>query len=470
MSEPRISANASASSKASANPGEALARTMRQIYELGLTTTSGGNLSLRADDGSLWITPAGIDKGELRGDQVARVMAFDPVEAAAAHDTIDTIDMTDTIDTTATEPSSELPFHRAIYAARPDLRAVVHAHPVSLVAFSIAQQVPDTRVSAFCHALCGTAGFAAYALPGSPRLGDEIAATFAEGFDSVVLENHGVVVAGATLREAFERLEALDLCARTIMRARAVGEERLLSADDLALGAEPDRVGASRTPSSRTDEESTLRQGLCSLARRAHARRLVTSRQGALSARLAGEAFLLTPADLPLDQLEPSDLLRVNLEDPGPSESDSRSALFRALYRAHPEVRAIAHGYGENTAGFSTAGLPLPARTIPESYILVREPGLVLFREARLNPERVADVLCPDRPVALVQNEGALALGASILDAFDRLEVLEATAAAVIASGPLGKLAPMNDAQLEELRKAFFPTGGFQGSPHGGST
>ena len=93
---------------------EDLARTLRQIYDLDLTTTSGGNLSILDDDGAIWITPAGTDKGELQPDQIARVESLDDDDGG--------------IDTPP--PSSELPFHRAIYAVRSDLRAVIHAHPV----------------------------------------------------------------------------------------------------------------------------------------------------------------------------------------------------------------------------------------------------------------------------------------------------------------------------------------------------
>ena len=437
------------------DPAEDLAQTLRQIYDLDLTTTSGGNLSLLDDDGVIWITPAGIDKGELRPDQVAQVEALD----------------SDTENQDTPPPSSELPFHRAIYAARSDLRAVIHAHPVSLVAFSIAQTIPDTRVSAQSYTHCGTVGFAPYALPASEELGAEIARTFAKGFDCVVLENHGVVVGGTTLRQAFERLEALDLCARTVLCARTLGTERALPWDDLelALSIVPKPKSQPRECALITDQERAIRQSLCKIARRACRKGLMTSAQGALSARLPENTFLLTPTSIPLDRLEPSDLLRIGLQRSGLHEHDSREALHAALYRTHPDVSAVAHGYGANASGFSAAGIPLPSKTIPESYILIREPVSVSFRTTVLDPDAVAAVLCPDNPVALVHNDGVLTVGASVLDTFDRLEVLEATAAAVIASHPLGELTAMNDEQLAELRTTFFPTGGFRGAPHGGS-
>lgn len=427
------------------SPREDLAQTLRRIYDLDLTTTSGGNLSVREDEGRIWITPAKIDKGQLRPEQIACVEEG----TTATHRHFGPV------------PSSELPFHRAIYAARSDLRAIVHVHAVSIVAFSIAQQVPDTRVSPHCHALCGAVGFAPYAVPASALLGERIAGTFAQGFDCVVLENHGVVIGGTTLREAFNRLEALDLCARTILRARTIGQERILSDKDLELGSSLGATTTTPKDDSTSDLEATIRETICQITRRAHSKRLMTSTQGALSARLSRTAFLMTPATLGIDRLEPADLVLVKIGGGDGGESDPTKALHSALYQAHPEVGAIAHGVGESSAGFGVAGQSVSARTIPESYILVREPINVSYRESKCDPASVADRLCPDHPVALVQNDGALALGTNLLDAFDRLEVLEATAAAVIASRPLGGLTPMDDQQLAELRAAFFPRGGF---------
>jgi len=105
------------------HPRDEILHTMERIYRYRMTTTSGGNLSIRDDDGSVWITPARVDKGSLRRDDVIRVRPDGTADGPH-------------------RPSSEFPFHRAVYAARPDLRAIVHAHPVALVAFSICRRVP----------------------------------------------------------------------------------------------------------------------------------------------------------------------------------------------------------------------------------------------------------------------------------------------------------------------------------------
>ena len=189
----------------------------------------------------------------------------------------------------------------------------------------------------------------------------------------------------------------------------------------------------------------------------------MTSTVGTLSARLTSGEFLIPPIGIPFDELTPPDLLRLDAQAHGRSGLTPCQALFASLYHAHQDVGAIAYGQAVNTSGFSCAGLRLPASTIPESYLLIREPGFVSFREAFFDPERMATALSSDRPVALVQNAGALVLGTGILDAFDRLEVLEATAAALIESAALGEFAPMNDDRLDELRAEFIPEGGFQG-------
>jgi L-fuculose-phosphate aldolase len=107
------------------HPRDELVATMARIYRYRMTTTSGGNLSILDPDGSIWITPSRVDKGGLTARDVVRVRPDGTREGLHP-------------------PSSEFPFHQAIYRRRPDLRAIVHAHPGALVAFSICRQLPDT--------------------------------------------------------------------------------------------------------------------------------------------------------------------------------------------------------------------------------------------------------------------------------------------------------------------------------------
>ena len=109
------------------HPREQLVHIMDRIYRFGLTTTSGGNLSILEEDGDLWITPSAVDKGCLQPRDIMCLTAGG--EVLGPH-----------------QPSSEYPFHQMIYRKRPDVRAVVHAHSPALVSFSIARRIPDTRI------------------------------------------------------------------------------------------------------------------------------------------------------------------------------------------------------------------------------------------------------------------------------------------------------------------------------------
>ena len=99
---------------------------MERIYRYRMTTTSGGNLSICDAGGDVWITPARVDKGGLRREDIVCVHSDDSMEGER-------------------RPSSELPIHRQIRERRPELGGIVHAHPTALVAFSLVHRVPDTR-------------------------------------------------------------------------------------------------------------------------------------------------------------------------------------------------------------------------------------------------------------------------------------------------------------------------------------
>src|SRR6185295_8516809 len=257
-------------------PRDEILQAIARIYRYRMTTTSGGNLSIRDDNGDIWITPAGIDKGTLRREDMIRVAPDG--KPHGPH-----------------RPSSELPFHQEIYRTRPDIRGIVHAHPVALVAFSLVHQVPDTRLFHQSLHVCGAAGFAPYELPGSEALGRNVAGVFRQLFDCVLLENHGAVTGGRSLEEAFHRFETLEFTAKTIIKARLLGDVRYLTDDEVAFardGAPEWTAFPHRDPDTR---EKEMRGRLAEFVRRAYRQRLFISTQGSFSARLDDESFLITP-------------------------------------------------------------------------------------------------------------------------------------------------------------------------------
>jgi L-fuculose-phosphate aldolase len=421
------------------HPRDEILEAMQRIYRYRMTTTSGGNLSIRESNGDLWITPARMDKGALGRDDIVCVRADGTVEGAR-------------------RPSSELPIHQEIRRRRPELGGIVHAHPTALVAFSLAHQVPDTRLFHQAHGVCGEVGFAPYELPGSAALGERVAETFERGFDCVILENHGVVTGGRTLQEAFRRFETLEFTAKTIIKARlAGGDVRLLTDDQLDL--ERQRAGSMEEfdPESPSSHENEIRLRLCEFVRRAYRQRLFISTQGTFSARVDDSSFLITPGHADRGTVDLADLVLVRGGWHERGSIPSRAAgVHEAVYCAHPGVAAIINAYPVNATAFSVCGLDLDSRTIPESYVVIRHVGRAPFGLQFGDGRELARLISPQQPALLLENDGVMVTGSDVLEAFDRLEVLESTAEAIINCRAIGSLQALSPSVTHELDAAFF--------------
>ncbi|MBI5381317.1 MAG: class II aldolase/adducin family protein [Opitutae bacterium] len=418
------------------HPREELVRTMERIYRYRMTTTSGGNLSILDPDGSIWITPSRVDKGRLQATDIVCMHA-------------------DGSRTGMHPPSSEFPFHREIYRRRPDIKAIVHAHPGALVAFSICRQLPDTRVQTHAFEVCGKVAYAPYACPGSEELGQNIAATFAAGADCAMLENHGVVIGGRDLCEAFQRFETLEFVAQTLVRAAGLGAVRTLPAAALQRQSLPEFSAAPVVPPG--NAEKALRGQICEFVQRAYRQRLLISTAGAFSARLAGEEFLVTPRRRDRLELEAPGIVRARPGFCEAGKQPSRAAALHALiYRQNPAVGAIINAQPAHASAFCMTPAALTSKTIPESYIVLRDVPKLPFACIVEDAAQIAAHISLERcPVVLIENEGAVVVGKDLLDAFDRLEVLEATAEALMLCRPLGPVVPMPEAALDELKRVF---------------
>ena len=418
------------------HPRDELVATMQRIYRFRMTTTSGGNLSILDPDGSIWITPSRVDKGSLTPGDIVRV--FPDGRCEGAH-----------------PPSSELPFHREIYRRRPDLRSIVHAHPSALVAFSICRQLPDTRVQSHVHEVCGRVAFAKYACPGTQALGDNIAQTFAEGADCVLLENHGVVIGGSDLSDAFQRFETLEFAAHTLIRATALGAVQVLPAE--ALGAQTLPAFGKATVEAASNAEKELRSQICRFVHRAYEQRLLISTAGAFSARLGSDDFVVTPRRRDRLKVSPPGIVRVHQGACPASQSPSRAArLHAAIYKLHPEIGAVINAQPVHASAFCMTTASLSTHTIPESYVVLNNVPKLPFLRIVEDAEKIAAAISVSKcPVVLIANEGAVVVGKTLLEAFDRLEVLEATAEALCLAKQLGPIVPMTTAALDELRRVF---------------
>jgi L-fuculose-phosphate aldolase len=420
------------------HPADQLVMIMLRIYQYGMTTTSGGNLSIRDENGDIWMTPSGIDKGSLTRQDMIRITPDG--EQIGLH-----------------RPSVELPLHMQIYKIRPDLKAVLHAHPPTMIAFSLVRQVPDIRLVPDVLKICGDVGVAEYAVPGSRLLGENIARRFEEGYNTVLMENHGCVIGASDLFAAFEAFETLDFSGRLQIDALKLGKPRQLTQRQLDAYAAPRQVAMDAfTPAYASSAERAARRDMCRFIHRSYDQRLFTSTQGTYSVRLENGAFLITPYDRDRKYLEPEDLVLIRNGRVEAGKIPSRSVfLHQAIYEAHPDVGSVLIAHAPSIMAFAVTDTGFDSRLIPESYISLREVRKLPFLSPSADVPGVVKAITPRNPVLIVENQCVICTGKDLLNAFDRLEVLEFSAKAVIAAKEIGPVVQINDTQVKEIEKAF---------------
>lgn len=185
----------------------------RRLHGKGFVASTDGNLSARRTGGGFLSTPTGLPKEELREDLVASLDAEGKALSGA--------------------PSSEWPMHRAIYAARPDVGAVVHAHPPFATALASAGRTIDRPFLSEAVISLGTVPLVPFALPSTDALAAEVAGALREA-QAALLANHGAVTVGPDLRTAYYRMETLEQTARIFLYAEVLGGGRPLPEEAVA--------------------------------------------------------------------------------------------------------------------------------------------------------------------------------------------------------------------------------------------
>lgn len=420
------------------HPADQLVMFMQRIYDKGLTTTSGGNLSIMDDEGNMWITPAGVDKGTLSRSDIICVKPDGAI--VGPH-----------------RPSSEYPFHAAVYKMRPDLKAVLHAHPPALVSFSIVRKCPDLDLLPSVRKICREAKIAVYAVPGSDELGENIGKCFAEGCDIVLLENHGVCIGASDMFTAFKRFETLDYTANLEILANRVGVTKSLPDEAYAVTATRDHTRMDDfIPNSHSSEELAARRDMITLIRRSYRQGLFTATHGTYSVRLSDGSFLITPFDQDRAYMEEDDLVRVKAGMKELGKTPSRAVLLhQAIYDAHPQIRAVLQAHPVHAMAFAVTDAEFDPRTIPESFILLRDVKRIPYGEIYTNRVKAAGEFSEVCPAVMVENDCVIVTGEDLLKAFDRLEVMESTAHSIINASAIGSIVHISREEIDEIKVAF---------------
>ncbi len=180
----------------------------RRMYERGFVAANDGNISVRLSAERVLTTPTGVSKGFMSPERMAVVDM-----SGAALD--------------ANKPSSEIRMHLFVYRERPEVQAVVHAHPIHATGFATAGLALEECVAAEIIATLGSIPLARYGTPSTEDLAESLRPHVHRN-DAFLLANHGVVAVGKDLWEAYYRLERVEHYANIILVSRQLGGEKTL--------------------------------------------------------------------------------------------------------------------------------------------------------------------------------------------------------------------------------------------------
>lgn len=186
---------------------EAICDIGRRMYAREMGAANDGNISARLDDERLLCTPTGVSKGFMTPDMLC-VVDLDGA-LVESH-------------TGARRPSSEIKMHSRVYRDRPDVRAVVHGHPLYATASAVCGKPLDRQIMPEATVLLGEVPVVPFALPSTRQLPDSIA-PYLPNHDALLLANHGALTFGTDLYNAYFKLEALEYYAKMLFLTDQMG-------------------------------------------------------------------------------------------------------------------------------------------------------------------------------------------------------------------------------------------------------
>lgn len=194
---------------------EAIVEIGKRIYQRGFVASNDGNISIRTGENELWTTPTGVSKGFMDADMLVKV------------------DMDENILEGTNTPSCEIKMHLRVYRENPEVKAVVHAHPMMATAYAIAGRPLDRPIITEGVLQLGMVPVAPYATPGTEEVPDSIA-PYCRDYHAVLLANHGALTWGRDILEAWRRMESVEYYASiTMITEKLLGERRELTKEQV---------------------------------------------------------------------------------------------------------------------------------------------------------------------------------------------------------------------------------------------
>lgn len=198
---------------------QTLIEVCRLTYDRGYLCGTEGNLSIRLADGSILSTASATCKGRI-GDEDLLISDLDGELVEASRKRAEA------------KLSTELKMHLRAYKVRPDIKAIVHAHPVTAVGLTVAGKSLETPVLPEVVCVLGSIPTAPYATPSTDQVPDSIE-QLAKSHDAIMLDHHGAITFADTIWNAFYKMETVEHFAKTLLVAEQVGGAKALSRQQL---------------------------------------------------------------------------------------------------------------------------------------------------------------------------------------------------------------------------------------------
>lgn len=188
----------------------------KRIYDRGMVAANDGNISVKLSDNEFLCTPTGVSKGFMTPEYICKVDADGNVIQANK----------------GFKPSSEIKMHMRVYKERPDVQAVVHAHPIYATSFAIAG-IPLTQpIMPEAVIALGCVPIAEYGTPSTHEIPDAVS-KYLQYYDAVLLENHGALAYSDSLLAAYHKMESLEFYAQLLFLSKQLGGPQELSKDQV---------------------------------------------------------------------------------------------------------------------------------------------------------------------------------------------------------------------------------------------
>lgn len=184
----------------------------KRIYDKGMVASNDGNISVKISDNEFLCTPTGVSKGFMTPEYICKVDRDGKVIQANP----------------GFKPSSEIKMHMRVYKERPDVNAVVHAHPLYATGFAIAG-IPLTQpIMPEAVIALGCVPIAEYGTPSTEEIPDAVS-KYLQSFDAVLLENHGALSFSDNLLNAYHKMESVEFYAHLLYISKQLGGPKELS-------------------------------------------------------------------------------------------------------------------------------------------------------------------------------------------------------------------------------------------------